>query len=125
MGSLWRSALSVLILCGVMVSMPVRAGLNEGVAAYERGDFAAALKQFRPLAAKGNAGAQNNLGVMYENGQGVPQGYREGALQDRKPCRLLRGLPPPSGCALPGAPKKNHPEGWSQDLTLTQILSSE
>ncbi len=46
---------------------------NKGVAAYESGDFATALGEFRPLAEQGDARAQFNLGVMYEKGRGVPQ----------------------------------------------------
>ena len=48
-----------------------------GVAAYQRGDFAAAFQLFRPLAERGDASAQSNLGVMYEQGRGVAQNYRE------------------------------------------------
>ena len=47
----------------------------KGLAAAQSGDFAIALKEWRPLAAQGNANAQNNLGVMYENGEGVVQDY--------------------------------------------------
>jgi len=51
------------------------AGFDEGVAAYDRGDYATAFEEFRPLAEQGNDDAQFNLGVMYGNGQGVPQDY--------------------------------------------------
>ncbi len=34
-----------------------------------------ALREWRPLAEQGNASAQNLLGFMYHNGQGVPQDY--------------------------------------------------
>ncbi len=49
---------------------------DKGVAAYESGDFATALGEFRPLAEQGDADAQYNLGVMYEKGRGVPQDYK-------------------------------------------------
>jgi TPR repeat protein len=48
-----------------------------GIAAYQHGDFAAALQLFQPLAEDGDASAQCNLGVMYEQGRGVAQNYRE------------------------------------------------
>jgi len=48
---------------------------TEGLAAYERGDHAAALELFRPAAAAGNAAAQYYLGMAYENGDGVAQDY--------------------------------------------------
>ena len=51
--------------------------LEDGIASYQRGDFAAALRLFRPLAEQGDASAQSNLGVMYEQGRGVAQNYRE------------------------------------------------
>jgi len=35
------------------------------------------LREWRPLAEQGVAIAQFNLGVMYKNGQGVPQDYAE------------------------------------------------
>ena len=50
---------------------------ENGLAAYQRGDYATALKFWRPLAEQGVAQAQNNLGLMYANGQGVPQDYAE------------------------------------------------
>ncbi len=40
------------------------------------GDDAAALKEWMPLAEKGNAEAQNSLGYMYSIGQGVTQDYK-------------------------------------------------
>ena len=48
------------------------ADLQSGLDAYERGDYEAALIQFRPLAEQGNAEAQLYLGIMYEYGKGVP-----------------------------------------------------
>lgn len=50
---------------------------NNGVKAYERGDFSAAAQEWRPLAEQGNAGAQFNLGQMYFLGRGVSQDYAE------------------------------------------------
>ncbi len=43
------------------------------MAAYQPGHYATALREWRPLAEQGNAKAQFNLGVMYRNGEGVPQ----------------------------------------------------
>src|SRR5258708_38333395 len=51
--------------------------MEDGQAAYDRGDYAEALLQWRPLAEQGIARAQNNLGVLYENGKGVPQDISE------------------------------------------------
>ena len=51
--------------------------LGAGMAAYKRGDYATALRKLKPLAENGVAIAQNNLGVMYDKGKGVPQDYKE------------------------------------------------
>ena len=49
--------------------------LNEAMASYDRGDFAAALALLKPLAEQGFARAQGMVGVMYGLGQGVPVDY--------------------------------------------------
>jgi tetratricopeptide (TPR) repeat protein len=46
-------------------------------AAYQKGDYSTALRHLRPLADQGDARAQFVLGVMYAEGQGVPQDYAE------------------------------------------------
>ena len=51
----------------------------KGFAAYQTGDFATALKEWRPLAEQGNAQAQKNLGFMYRNGKGLVQDYADAA----------------------------------------------
>ena len=52
-------------------------GIERGGAAYNQGDYGTALREWRPLAEQGDAGAQLNLGFMYDNGYGVPQDYNE------------------------------------------------
>jgi len=52
---------------------------DKGLAAARAGDFGTALKEWRPLAEQGYALAQFNLGLMYYNGQGVLQDYKEAA----------------------------------------------
>ena len=51
--------------------------LEDGVAAYQRGDYAAAVARFRPLATQGDSNAQFNLGMMYRKGQGAEQNFAE------------------------------------------------
>lgn len=62
----------------------VSGGINAGAAAYNQGDYDAALRVWRPLAEQGNAGAQLDLGFMYDNGYGVPQDYQEAIVWYRK-----------------------------------------
>jgi TPR repeat protein len=52
-------------------------GFEEGLAAAKAGDYATALREWKPLAELGNSSAQYHLGIMYENGQGIPQDYKE------------------------------------------------
>ena len=66
------------------LTAPAWAGWDEAVAAYDRGDYATALGEMRPLAEQGHAEAQFNLGLMYDNGQGVPQDYAEAVKWYRK-----------------------------------------
>jgi TPR repeat protein len=49
------------------------ADFQKGFAAAQSGDFATALREWRPLAEQGHADAQYNLGVMYDEGRGVLQ----------------------------------------------------
>jgi TPR repeat protein len=44
---------------------------EDGMAAYNRGDYVPAIQVFRAMARQGNAEAQSLLGVMYRRGQGV------------------------------------------------------
>ncbi len=70
-----RVALAVALL--IALATPSQADFREGLAAYLRGDYATALQEFKPLAEQGLAVAQNNLGIMYDTGRGVPQDYAE------------------------------------------------
>jgi TPR repeat protein len=74
------------ILCGLMIAtlaLAVSNGvafagpLEDAHAAYNRGDYVAAIQLYKPLAAKGNVDAQTNIGWMFQNGQGVPRDYDE------------------------------------------------
>ncbi len=74
-----------LALAITALAVPVSAGpYVDGYAAYQRGDYATALKFWRPLAEKGGANAQYNLGVMYRSGQGVKQDDAEAVKWYRK-----------------------------------------
>ena len=59
---------------------------EDGMVAYNRGDYLPAIRLFRPLAEQGNPKAQNQIGLMYRKGEGV----------------IRRARPAPScGSALP------------------------
>jgi len=58
-------------------AQPAWADFKKGLTAYETGNYATALKEWRPLAEKGDADAQYSLGLMYDQGRGVPQNFSE------------------------------------------------
>ena len=64
--------LAIAVLLG-NVGISWSADFQKGLAASKRGDYAAALREWTPLAEQGDAQAQTNLGWMYERGHGVPQ----------------------------------------------------
>ena len=68
--------LPVLLLTLLVWNLAFSADLQKGMDAFDREDYATALREWKPLAEKGYALAQNNLGVMYEKGQGVSQNYK-------------------------------------------------
>jgi TPR repeat protein len=51
--------------------------LQDGARAFQGGQYNRALALWRPLAVQGNPVAQNNLGIMYLDGKGVPQNMNE------------------------------------------------
>jgi TPR repeat protein len=70
-----KLALTALILAGGITGSAAAGPYEDGTAAFERDDYATAMRDWRPLANKGFAGAQFGLGVMYANGKGVPSDY--------------------------------------------------
>lgn len=50
---------------------------GKGMEAMKRGDFAAAVVEWRPLAEAGDSASQFNLGVLYERGLGVGQDHSQ------------------------------------------------
>ena len=74
-----------LLVCGlVLLSVTAWAGFDEGLAAAARGDYATALRKWRPLAQQGDAPAQYSLGVMYAKGWGVPQDFAQALMWYRR-----------------------------------------
>jgi cell division septation protein DedD len=80
-------------------SVPARADVRSGVEAWQRGDFAAAVKQWRALADRGDADAQFNMGQAYKLGRGVPADlkiaqswYQKAAAQGHEVAQANLGL---------------------------------
>ena len=74
-----RKFIGMLIVSALLsVGQVASAGpYEDGFAAYKQRDYATALRLWRPLAEQGNASAQNNLGNMYRDGQGIARNYKE------------------------------------------------
>ncbi len=73
--------------------------IDQGLAAYNNGDYRTALSIWQPIAERGNARAQNNLGALYKLGHGVPQDdieavkwFRRSAAQGHRMAQYSLGL---------------------------------
>ena len=60
------------------------ADLDDDLTSYQRGDYATALQEWRPLAEQGDADAQTLIGMMYNEGLGVPKNDAEAVKWYRK-----------------------------------------
>jgi hypothetical protein len=75
MNRTFTAAVAALIVAVGFAGSVAAGPYEDGSAAHEKGDYATALRLWRPLAQQGHILAQYNLGLMYVNGQGVPQDY--------------------------------------------------
>src|SRR5215468_2910306 len=94
---LWAGITAVVLSLGL--ADPVAAAFEDGLDAYRRGDYATAMRLWRPLADQGNADAQSRLGFMYQNGRGVPQDdgaavswYRKAVDRGHAPAQVNLGF---------------------------------
>ena len=75
------------ILSGILllsVSMSFAANSDKHIDAQAQEYYASMLAKLKPLAEKGDAASQLQLGTMYSLGQGVPQDYTVALAWDRK-----------------------------------------
>ena len=101
-----RTGLALLIgmtCCGASF-----AGLDEGLAALAKGNYAVAAKELRPLAERGNAEAQYRVGLMHEFGRGYPVDkaqavawLRKAAAQDHAAAQQELGVIYATGDGVP------------------------
>lgn len=73
-------ALLLGLLLALSLAAPARADLKSGVAAFLAGDRVSAWRELLPLARKGDAVAQNYVGIMYAHGFGTDQDIDEAAF---------------------------------------------
>lgn len=74
------------LLLSINVTNVLAADLGKGTAAFDKQDYATAIKELKSLAKEGNPDALNMMGQMYENGWGIEKDvkkakrfYRRGA----------------------------------------------
>ena len=79
-----KRAFFIGLLILTVASFGWAADFDAGLEAYHEGDYEAALQAFKPLAERGDAIAQYRLGLMYKNGEGVPQDDVEAVRWFRK-----------------------------------------
>jgi TPR repeat protein len=72
-----RATLTALLILVSGAGAAVAGSWKDGNAAYNRGDYATALRLYRALADQGDSSGQNSLGFMYAMGNGVPQNHAE------------------------------------------------
>jgi uncharacterized protein len=75
MNRTFKAAVAALIFTVGLAGSVTAEPFKEAAAAYEKRDYATALRLMRPLAEQGDATAQASLGFLYANGEGVPQDY--------------------------------------------------
>jgi TPR repeat protein len=124
MAKVFNSTMSQRLVLGLvlalLVALPTAAqDFQKGWAAYKRGDYTAVLTEWRPLAERGHASAQINLGVIYGTGYGVPRDnaeavkwYSKAAAQGNANAQYSLGLMHFKG------------RGVAQDLVLAHLWFS-
>ncbi len=69
----------ILAIVFLTVSIRAQADFQDGIEAYNSGNYLYAFDEFRDLALNGDAASQYRLGVMYDKGEGVPKDEKEAA----------------------------------------------
>jgi TPR repeat protein len=98
MNRTFKAAVAALVLAVGFAGSVAAGTFEDAVAAYEREEYATALRLLRPLADQGSAEAQLKLGTMYDEGWGVSQDhaaalrwYRKAADQSNAPAQYILG----------------------------------
>lgn len=76
LNKIFYSKIPVLVICFFLWLQPLQVSasrFDDGVDAYSRKEYKKALKFWIPLADRGGAAAQYNIGLIYFDGKGVPR----------------------------------------------------
>jgi hypothetical protein len=74
-----RARNCIILFLLALSALPAWADFAAGLSAYQKGDYEGALREWQPLAERGDAVAQFNVALMYYEGQGVRQDYARAA----------------------------------------------
>jgi TPR repeat protein len=112
-GRLLRIGLALAVILRLGPAAAAQPELREGMAAYERADYDRAAGLLAPLAERGDARAQYQLGRMCFYGHGMEQDaavaaawYRRSAEQGYAPAQLAFGLALDGGWGVARAPQQ-------------------
>ena len=111
---LWKQCLWILAqsACTFAMAQPPisthEAEYAQAAAAYQKQDFATVIRLLQPLAEQGDATAQHNLAVLYQDGLGVPASaekalywYEKAAAQGQAEAQFMAGLMYSDGNGVP------------------------
>lgn len=105
-------------------------GFDAGMAAYERGDYLAALSAWVPAAKEGHPEAQYRVGRLYDAGRGVPRDrataadwYRKAAEQGHTDAQLWLGFIYAEGLSVP----RDQARGirWFQEAAEAGVVQAQ
>jgi len=74
-------ALSVAV---VFTTAALAGPFDDGIEAYKKQDYEKAVQYWFPMALQGDPRAENNIGVLFENGWGIPQDFEKAARWYRR-----------------------------------------
>ena len=82
-----------IIIAVLLLATLIHANLvDDGLKYYNNGNYKKAVKLWKKAAEQGDDAAQYNLGVMYDEGQGVRQDYKEAVKWYKKAAKQGNGI---------------------------------
>lgn len=120
---LWNASFLIMLLIPVLFAPAQAADFQAGMEAYKRGDNAAAIREWKPLAEEGHVDAQFQLGFLYaadETGYAeAAKWFRLAALQGHSEAQYNLGVIYASGLGVPKSFVQAYP--WA-DMAAEQGL---
>ncbi len=122
----FRAALIRFAICAALIAAtPALAQTyEEGLVAFDKGDFQTAAAFWEPLADAGNAKAQHGLGMLYEAGLGVPAQDYERAAAYYRMAAAQGEIASANNLALMYADGRGVPRDYAQALQLWTMAAN-